>query len=205
MGKDMTKLNLSSSQLLRLKELSDTGNDDFFRFLGFSLNLETGEFHDVLQEGASRVIEYKNPTMHQQISDLLSNYSTANKKSSGTKLVKFKDFPGGYAYENTFNQRAIEPIVKFFGKKPNELIEASKLLGGRPLDYGSSSVEIPALSRVLLTYIIWTDEELPPSANILFDENAGSFLNVEDLATLADLTSWRLSVAQSMLRKSSSF
>ncbi len=157
----MTKLNLSLNQLLRLKQLSDTGNDNIFRFLAFALNLETGEFHDVLQEVASRVIEYKNPTMHQQISDLLSNYSTANKKKGrGSKLVKFKDFPGGYAYENAFIRRAIEPIVKIFGKKPDDLIEAAKLLGGKPLEYGRSSAEIPALSGVLLTYILWTDEEL---------------------------------------------
>ena len=201
----MIKLDLSSSQLLRLKQLSDTGNDNIFRFLAFSLNLETGEFHDTLQEGSSRVIEYKNPTMHQQISDLLSNYALSNKKSRGTKLVKFKDFPGGYAYENAFIRRAIEPIVKVFGKQPDELIEAAKLLGGNHLEYGRSSAEIPALSEVPLTYILWTDEELPASANILFDENAGSFLNVEDLATLADLTSWRLSIAQSMLGRSNSF
>ncbi len=141
----MTKLNLSLNQLLRLKQLSDTGNNNIFRFLAFALNLETGEFHDVLQEGTSRIIENKNPTMHQQISDLLSNYGIANKKSRGTKLVKFKDFPGGYAYENAFTRRAIEPIVKFFAKKPDELIDAAKLFGGKPLEYGRSSAEIPAL------------------------------------------------------------
>jgi hypothetical protein len=197
----MTKLNLLPEQKGRLRQLAEIGNDNLFRFLGFSLDLETGDFHDVIQESSStNVLELKDPTMHQQITELLSKYSQSNKTSRSGKLVKFKDFPGGYAYENAFTRRAIDPISKIFGKNPDELIKAANLLDGKRLGYGSASVEISALEGIPFTYILWTDEELPPSANILFDETASTFLNVEDIAGLAELTTWRLAIAKSILK-----
>ncbi len=197
----MTKLDFLPEQLSKLKQLTDNGEDRIFRFLGFSLDLETSEFHDVLQEDALRTtLELKDPTMHQQITELLIKYSQVSKKSRSGKLVKFKDFPGGYAYENAFFRRAVEPIAKTFGRNPDQLIQAGQLLGGKTLEYGQSSVEISALHGIPITYILWTDEELPPSANILFDDTAGNYLNVEDLAGLTELTTWRLSIAKSILK-----
>lgn len=197
----MTKLDFLPEQLSKLKQLTDNRKDRIFRFLGFSLDLETSEFHDVLQEDASRpTLELKDPTMYRQINELLIKYSQANKKSRSGKLVKFKDFPGGYAYENAFFRKSVEPIAKTFGRNPGQLIQAGHLLGGKILEYGQSSIEISALDGIPITYILWTDEELPPSVNILFDDTAGNYLNVEDLTGLTELTTWRLSIAKSILK-----
>ncbi len=197
----MVKLNLLPEQRLKLKQLADVGEDNIFRFLGFSLDLDTTDFHDVLQENASTAIELKDPTMYSQITELLASYSHSERRELNGKLVKFKDFPGGYAYEMAFSRLAIDPIAKSFSKNPEELIEAADLLTGKRLSYGQSSVEVSALTGIPITYILWTDEELPATANILFDETASNYLNVEDLAKLAELTTWRLSIAQSIVKK----
>ena len=194
---DMAKLPLTTETLSKLKPIA---NADVLRFLGFALDLQTSDFQDVIQQDLAQQ-QLKNPTMHSQIAELLTTYSKAEKQDKTGRLVKFKDFPAGTAYENAFHHRAVEPIAKLFGKNPQRLIEAGELLGGKRLSYGECSVEIMALDGLPLTYILWTDEELPPTANILFDESAGKYFNVEDLANLADLTTWRLSLVQSILNQ----
>jgi hypothetical protein len=192
----MAKLYLPQETLDRLKYATNN-HEDSFRFLGFSLNLQTGDLQDVLQQKAAEP-KLKDPTMHQQIAELLTKYALAGKHDSVGKLVKFKDFSGGYAYEIAFQRRAVEPVAKFFGRNPQELIKAAELLGGKQLSHGDCSVEIEVFQGIPITIILWVDEELPPTANVLFDESAGKYLNVEDLAGLADLTTWRLSVAQAI-------
>ncbi len=138
--------------------------------------------------------------MHHQITELLIEYSTAAKKSLGGRLVKFRDFSGGVAYENAFVRKAVDPIAKGFGGCPDLLVEAAVLLGGKKLEFGQASVEVPAFNLVPITYILWVDEDLPPSANVLFDETANNYLNAEGLANLSELTTWRLLLAQTLLK-----
>jgi hypothetical protein len=192
----LTSLNLTSEQLLRLKNLAE---GDVFRFLGFSLNLQTGEFIDELQKGAANP-EVSNPTMHHQITELLVEYSGAAKKPLSGRQVKFRSFPGGVAYETAFVRKAVEPVAKAFAACPDVLVEAGVMLGGRKLELGQASIEIPAFNFVPITYILWVDEELPPTANVLFDETADGYLNAEGLANLAELATWRLLLSQKLLK-----
>jgi hypothetical protein len=192
----VVSLNLTSEQRLRLKNLAGIQDSGDFRFLGFSLNLQTGEFTDDLQKGIANP-EVSNPTMHHQITELLDEYSRATKKPLAGKQVKFREFPGGIAYENAFNRKAVDPVAKTFGCS-ERFIDAALLLGGRQLDIGQASVEIPAFNHVPITYILWLDDDFPASANVLFDETANNYLNAEGLANLAELTTWRLLLAQKL-------
>jgi rubredoxin len=191
-------LNLTTDQLLRLRNFIGADKGNKFSFLGFSLDLETNEFDDDLQKNAA-TIELSNPTMHHQITELLAEYSQANKKPRNGKLVKFKDFPGGVAYENAFVKRAVDPIAHGFSRNPEKLVPVAELIGGKRLEFGQVSVEVTALNQIPLTYILWVDEDFPPSANILFDDTAPTYLNAEGLANLAELATWRLLVAQKIL------
>ena len=85
----------------------------FFRFLGFSLNLQTGKFIDDFQKGVENP-EVSNPTMHHQITESLIEYSSATKKPLSGRQVKFRSFPGGVAYENAFVRKAVDPVAKAF-------------------------------------------------------------------------------------------
>jgi hypothetical protein len=195
----MTVLKLPSKVLTQLKGIVDN-SENVLQFLGFSLDLQTGDLQDVLQQNVvSPAI--KDSTMYCQLVELLIKYASVGKHVRVGKLVDFKDFSGGYAYENAFYRRVVEFVVRSFGVCPQNLVEAAKLLGGRVLEYGDCSVEIEALPGVPLTFILWAaEEDLPPSVKVLFDGSADKFFNVEDLSWLSDLTGWRLSVAQSVLK-----
>ncbi|HSV49525.1 MAG TPA: DUF3786 domain-containing protein [Candidatus Acidoferrales bacterium] len=195
----MVTLNLTVEQRLRLAQLAEAGDSHVFRFLGFSLDLQTGEFQDDLQKGIADP-EVSNPTMHHQIIELLIEYSHATKKPRNGNQVKFREFPGGVAYENAFVRKAVDPVAKSFCCH-ERLIDAGLMLGGKPLGFGQASVEIPALNLVPITYILWVDDDFPASANVLFDETANNYLNAEGLANLAELTTWRLLLAQKHLRQ----
>jgi hypothetical protein len=193
----MVTLTLSSEQRLRLQNIASLQNDEAFRFLGFSLDLATGVFEDDLQRGIANP-EVSNPTMHHQITELLVEYSGATKKPRSGKQVKFREFPGGVAYENAFVRKAVDPVARGFCC-PERLIDAGLMLGGKPLGFGQASIEIPSFSLVPITYILWVDDDFPASANVLFDETADNYLNAEGLANLAELTTWRLLLAQKLL------
>jgi hypothetical protein len=191
----LTQLNLQPEQLAKIRERAKVEEGHPYVFLGCSLNLETGDFKDLICEDRS-LSEWA----VQILSVLLFHYSLANPASKTGKLVKFNDLPGGYAYERAFNQRAVQPIAAVFGENPAGLVEAAKSLGGKPLYLGDASVEIPALEGIPLTYIVWKTDEFPASASVLFDESASCFLPTEDLAGLGELTTLQLTEAYSALK-----
>jgi hypothetical protein len=190
------KLNLQAEHLGRIRHVAKVEKGHMFQFLGYALDLETGEFSDLLEKSAV----YGERTV-QIMTGLLFHYSLAKETPKTGNLVKFKDLPGGYAYEGAFIQRAVNPIAEVFGDKPVEVAEAAKLLKGAPLDYGCSSVEIPAVEGIPIVYILWAAEEFPASANVLFDGSASCFLPTEDLAGLGELTTFRLLKAHSILKE----
>ena len=185
----MIKLNLQTQKLQRLRNLINPKKGNTYEFLGYILNLESGTISDKL---SSNPIGDTSERHTQIFATLLSHYALANPTSLTGKLVKFKDIPGGYAYEGAFVRRAIEPIAEVFGEKPEELPKAAKLLGGRHLNLGDASVEITALKGIPLTYILWKADEFPASANILYDQSASNYLPTEDLAGLGEITTSRL-------------
>jgi hypothetical protein len=162
--------------------------------------LNTGEFIDDIQRGFSDP-ELLNPTMYRQISELLIEYSPAQKKPMSGKPMKFRNFPGGVAYETAFMRKAVDPVACGFGECPEALVAAAVSLGGRRLEFGQSAVEVSALNLIPLTYILWVDEDLPPSANLFFDQTACSYLNAEGLANLAELATWRLLMAKKLKKR----
>ncbi len=119
------------------------------------------------------------------------------------KLVKFKDLPGGYAFERAFIQRAVDPISQIFSDDPSGLVEAAEVFGGKRLNYGDVSVEIPALEGIPMVFILWAAQEFPATANLLFDESGSCFLDTENLAVLGELTTHRLLKADSILKEKS--
>jgi hypothetical protein len=190
------KLKLKEAQLERLALLFNVEGSDECSFLGYALNLKTGKINDLLNTDA-----FCAEGDIQVLTVLLSHFVLANPAPKKARLVKFKDLPGGYAYERAFLQRAVQPIAKAFGDAPAELVKAAALFNGKSLSYGDCSVEVPALEGVSIAYVLWAKGEFPASATVLFDESAGSYLPTEDLAVLGELATSRLVKAQENLRK----
>jgi len=181
----MLKLALDWEVLQKLRKLVGGLS---YSFLGFTLDLKEG----FVTDNFGQKLEYFTEGHIHILSTLLTHYSEANLVPLSGKQVKFRDLPGGYAYEAAFTKRAVQPIADVFGTNPQELPNAAALLGGRTLAHGDASAEINALKDIPLTYIVWAKDEYPASASILYDESASRYLPTEDLAVLGEITSARL-------------
>ena len=125
---------------------------------------------------------------------LILHYLTSAKGTPATdKLITFKELLGGVNYFPTFYQRAIKPIVDYFGKEPRLLVAAAKKLGGHKADYGDVAVTINAFSRVPITIVLWQgDDEFAPQGSIMFDAAISDYLSTEDITVLCETITWRL-------------
>lgn len=157
----------------------------FLEFLGYTVELSSGKVYDKIKN-----MRVAHP---ETLYVVLGHYSKAEPIPKTGELVKFRNLPGGYAYEEAFSRRAVHPITKRFGNHPESLVGAAEVLGGVKCQFGDVSVEVPALPLIVLTFVLWKgDIELQPSAGIFFDSSASHYLPTEDLAVLAELTTKRL-------------
>ena len=99
------------------------------RFLGLSLSLEDGSFHDDLR---NRHFLEVTPSIY----CILSGYAETEPVPEVLKLISFRQLPGGQAYNKAFLGRAVLSVQRVFGPKPRMLVEAAKLLGGSEVNYG---------------------------------------------------------------------
>jgi len=112
------------------------------------------------------------------------------------EMITFREIPGGDFYYAAFKSRAIDPLVMKFGSKPEMLFTAAERLGAEKIDMGSASVRIDVFAKLPVIVVVWEgDEEIPSSANILFDRTAASIFPTEDLAVIGSLVSSRLTKA----------
>lgn len=178
-------MNFDDDVKSRLRRL--VGSCSSLEFLGYVVNLESGEINDSLKQTCEVArVELE------VLQVLLSHYAKAEPVARVGKLVKFADLSGGHAYEAAFLNRAVKPLAEVFGDKPEKLVACAKRFGGRVLSFGDCSVEIPTLPRIPLTIILWRKSEFPAEANILYDKTANNYLPTEDLAVLGELTTARL-------------
>jgi len=179
------KINLSPETAKRLQDILGS---TLYEFLGFTVDLKSSDIEDNLAQSGAKL----NDWTIEVLSTLLTHYSTATLTCPSGKLVKYKDLPGGCAYEGAFLKTAIQPIADVFGENPQELIEAAAKLSGNPLGYGDASAEIMALKGIPLVFIVWEKEEYPAAASILYDQTASNYLPTEDLAVLGEIAASRL-------------
>ncbi|MDR0373186.1 MAG: DUF3786 domain-containing protein [Nitrososphaerota archaeon] len=191
----MIPLNLDKQTLTRLRHLTGTVH---YQFLGFTINLEDCAIIDNFNSSAQNLTDVLAVRL---IAPLLSHYAMGKPSPLTGRLIKFKDLPGGYAYEGAFINRAVKPLEWVFGDSPALLSDAAELLGGRRMSLGDVSAEISVLRYLPLTFILYVSDEFGASANILYDESAASFLPTEDLAVLGELTVLRIIAAKEMVLK----
>jgi hypothetical protein len=116
---------------------------------------------------------------------ILHYLNTAEGTPLTGRWVAYRHLPGGDIYSDPFQKRAVIPFLKTFGDRPEEFTKAAAALGGSPLSLSGISMVVPVLPRVPICFTIWPgDEEMPASANILFDEAAPAYLPTEDYAHL---------------------
>ena len=134
------------------------------------------------------------PEYSQTLEIIFLHYLTSEgTKQPEGKLISYREVPGALFYEPKFIQRAVNPIVKCFGKNPEKLIETGKIFDGIKSNEGDASVKINLLPYIPVIYIIWAgDDEFEPSGTILFDKTAAGWLCAEDLVVAASLGAYEL-------------
>jgi hypothetical protein len=104
------------------------------------------------------------------------------------KLITYRELPDGMVFYNAFRSIAIQPIADKFGNDLDTFAKSAETIGGRKVHHGEIAYEFLIFPRVPVTYILWAgDEEIPGSANILFDESASKQLHTEDLAEVGEV------------------
>jgi hypothetical protein len=99
----------------------------------------------------------------------------------------FREFESGNLYYSVFHGRALVQLISAFGSDPARLVAASVKLGGTRVDRGDASFDFLFFPYLKMNITIWKgDDEVPASANILFDAAAGRILGAEDLAHVAE-------------------
>ncbi|MCL6559443.1 MAG: DUF3786 domain-containing protein [Firmicutes bacterium] len=102
--------------------------------------------------------------------------------------VSLKELPNGFIYNESFRKRVIRPLVSAFGGRPELLVTAGAKVGGKPVPCGDAAVELLALPRLPLVFMIWNgDDEFPADGNVLFDAAVSAYLSVEDCVVLAQM------------------
>ncbi len=118
---------------------------------------------------------------------------TAEGVRPADQWVSFREFPGGQIYWPVFQARTSLKLAKAFGKDKEAFERAAIALGGEKLSFGDSSFLFRMFPRLWLAVVLnLADEEFGPSAQILFDATAGSYLPTEDLVILGELLTHRL-------------
>ena len=106
------------------------------------------------------------------------------------RLISFRELEGGAMYYPAFKARAITPLVREFGYKPELLRRVAQSLGGEPLTIGSVGFRFRFFDNLPVSVTLWLgDVEVSASANILFDASAAKMLSTEDLTVVGGVLS----------------
>ncbi len=108
--------------------------------------------------------------------------------------ITFREVPSGEFYWSAFVKRAKDPLVGFFGQRPELLLELAPMVGGKPGgESGDASVIVSAFPRVPIMLVLWAgDQEFPPDGNLLFDRSIAGYLSSEDIALAAGLPIYKM-------------
>jgi hypothetical protein len=105
----------------------------------------------------------------------------------------FKELSGVEGYADAFRKRAVEPIIRKYGGKPDAILEVLDRLPGKRVNQGDIGIVLEALEGVPALVTLWRpDEEFGPDANILFDKSIKDIFCTEDIVVLAGIISSQL-------------
>ncbi|MDY6954827.1 MAG: DUF3786 domain-containing protein [Thermodesulfobacteriota bacterium] len=124
---------------------------------------------------------------------LLHYLITATGVPVADEWITFREVPSGAFYYPSFVKRAIDPLVRSFGMKPELLEKTAGRVAQSVTLPGDKGARIAALPRVPVVLALWKgDDEFPPEGNVYFDASVSSYLSTEDIAYLAGATVYKV-------------
>ncbi|MDR1956377.1 MAG: DUF3786 domain-containing protein [Treponema sp.] len=159
------------------------------RFMGTDYAAVFPDFE--LRDPAGRVVQ--NPA--EKI--LLLHYLCGGKYAAAQgKQYAYQEIPWGEVYYQNFKGRCITRFAYAFGKDAagfKRVMEETPALHAEPLSQGDAGYRFEFMSGLYTSFLLWAgDEEFPPSAQILFDDNVPFAFTAEDIAYAGELIIKRL-------------
>jgi hypothetical protein len=164
-----------------------TGDGEGF----FPLRLMGTEYRAVFP-----VFELRNPAVHAVQNPyekiLLLRYLCEGKYfDSRGKQLSYNEVPSGPLYYRNFEGRCLKRAAYAFGNDPaafRRIVEGVPGLRFEALDKGDAGYRFEFLNGLYMSLLIWAgDEEFPPSAQMLFDDNFVFAFTAEDLAVVGEV------------------
>ena len=121
---------------------------------------------------------------------LLLRYLCENSyvRSSGN-LLHYTQIPWGEVYFKNFEGRCIKRLAFGFGYDLEKFSAAMQKIPSEKMDMGDCAYSFEFLGGLKMVFILWgQDEEFPPSAQILFEDNFPSAFSAEDAAFAGDIS-----------------
>jgi len=152
---------------------------------------------DCSLDPASRTMSYGDDGSpvkpHMQV--LVLHYLLGAGKAEPTgEMVTFREFVGGAAYFPAYKKRTLDILVSRFGADLGSMRRAGERIGGTPLGKATVGFRTRFFPKFEVDVLMWAgDEEVPASANILFDSCARTTLSTEDITVVAGALCSRLS------------
>ncbi|MBM3249409.1 MAG: DUF3786 domain-containing protein [Candidatus Omnitrophica bacterium] len=111
----------------------------------------------------------------------------------GGDWLTFREFSGIEGYYPAFRKRAIEPVIRKYGRNPKGVLDNPNKLPLKKYHGADASVIVEAFEGVPVLVKIWqADSEFGPDANMYFDANITRIFCVEDIIVLASLVAGAL-------------
>jgi hypothetical protein len=115
--------------------------------------------------------------------------------SQGRRLA-YNEIPWGGVYYRNFEGRCLKRCAFSFGKDIpgfRRLIEGNPGLRAEALEQGDAGYRFEFINGLFISLLLWAgDDEFPPSAQMLFDDNFVFAFTAEDLAAVGDVVIGRL-------------
>lgn len=111
---------------------------------------------------------------------------TENNIDKTNKWVSLKEIPnGGMMFYPAFYKSSIVSLINTFGYDSSKLRKCGENLGGKEIKMGDIAFDFQVFPKVFCRVVIWEgDDEIDPSATILFDSSVQHIMHVESIIGL---------------------
>lgn len=102
------------------------------------------------------------------------------------KWVSIKEIPnGGMMFYPAFYKSSIVNLINHFGYDSSKLEKCAENLGGKKVKMGDAAFEFEVFPKVFCRVVVWEgDDEIKPSATMLFDSSIQYLMHVESIIGL---------------------
>jgi len=100
--------------------------------------------------------------------------------------ISFPELDGGKGYFPAFKKRALDPIVRKYGKNPEGLLDLIERFSAKKVQIGDIGIALEGFPGIPVLITFWkADDEFSAQANMLFDSSIKEIFPTEDVVVMA--------------------